>query len=175
MSLLTLAMKPSPRIYVACLAAYNNGKLHGAWIDADQEIEDIWTEIETMLQTSPESDAEEWAIHDYEDFCGLELSESENVDRVSALGQMIAKHGAAFALYAAHKGITAATEEQFLEDYCGESDSEEDYAETYFCENNEIPDYLEMYIDWERVAGDLFINDFFSASYDGTLYIFRRS
>ena len=25
-----------PRIYVACLAAYNNGYLHGAWIDADQ-------------------------------------------------------------------------------------------------------------------------------------------
>jgi antirestriction protein len=25
-----------PRIYVACLAAYNNGNLHGAWIDATQ-------------------------------------------------------------------------------------------------------------------------------------------
>ena len=24
-----------PRIYVACLAAYNNGILHGVWIDAD--------------------------------------------------------------------------------------------------------------------------------------------
>ena len=23
-----------PRIYVACLAAYNNGCLHGRWIDA---------------------------------------------------------------------------------------------------------------------------------------------
>ena len=23
-----------PRIYVACLAAYNNGILHGAWIEA---------------------------------------------------------------------------------------------------------------------------------------------
>lgn len=28
-----------PRIYVACLAAYNNGSLHGRWIDADQ---DFW-------------------------------------------------------------------------------------------------------------------------------------
>jgi Antirestriction protein (ArdA) len=26
----------APRIYVACLAAYNNGRLHGEWIDADQ-------------------------------------------------------------------------------------------------------------------------------------------
>lgn len=27
--------KDGPRIYVACLAAYNNGHLHGRWIDAD--------------------------------------------------------------------------------------------------------------------------------------------
>lgn len=29
------------RIYVACLAAYNNGILHGAWIDADQDVDDM--------------------------------------------------------------------------------------------------------------------------------------
>ena len=28
-----------PRIYVACLAAYNNGILHGAWIEAT----DAWS------------------------------------------------------------------------------------------------------------------------------------
>ena len=33
----------TPRIYVACLAAYNNGRLHGRWIDADQSVEDIWS------------------------------------------------------------------------------------------------------------------------------------
>jgi len=31
----------TPRIYVACLAAYNAGKLHGEWIDADQDAEAI--------------------------------------------------------------------------------------------------------------------------------------
>lgn len=38
-----------PRIYVACLAAYNNGILHGAWIDADQEPWAIWDAIRAML------------------------------------------------------------------------------------------------------------------------------
>ena len=28
----------TPRIYVACLAAYNNGRLHGRWIDATTRI-----------------------------------------------------------------------------------------------------------------------------------------
>ncbi len=35
----------NPRIYVACLAAYNNGYLHGAWIDADQDADEIRDEI----------------------------------------------------------------------------------------------------------------------------------
>jgi antirestriction protein len=175
MSLLTLAMKPSPRIYVACLAAYNNGKLYGEWIDADQDADQILEEIQTMLESSPEPDAEEWAIHDYEDFCEITLGESESIERVADLAQMIAKHGPAYALYVSEKGIEHATEEGFLEDYCGEYDSEEDYAEEYFSDTNEIPDYLQMYINWKSVAYDLFIRDFFSAKYNGSLYVFRRS
>ena len=29
------------RIYVADLAAYNNGKLHGVWINASDDLDDI--------------------------------------------------------------------------------------------------------------------------------------
>jgi antirestriction protein len=57
-----------PRIYVACLAAYNSGYLHGQWINADQPAAKIFAEIRDMLQASPESGAEEWAVHDYEGF-----------------------------------------------------------------------------------------------------------
>lgn len=32
----------NPAIYVADLAAYNNGILHGVWIDATKDIADIW-------------------------------------------------------------------------------------------------------------------------------------
>lgn len=42
------------RIYAACLASYNNGRLHGAWIDCDgKDAGDIWAEINAMLATSP--------------------------------------------------------------------------------------------------------------------------
>jgi len=37
------------RIYVACLSSYNNGKLHGAWIDAYQEPEAITADVQKML------------------------------------------------------------------------------------------------------------------------------
>ena len=41
------------RIYVACLAAYNSGHLHGQWIDADQSADDIQEEVNAMLASSP--------------------------------------------------------------------------------------------------------------------------
>ena len=43
----------TPRIYVACLASYNAGKLHGEWIDCDQDAATIREEIATMLRESP--------------------------------------------------------------------------------------------------------------------------
>ncbi|MDO7837100.1 antirestriction protein ArdA [Sphingobium sp. HBC34] len=39
-----------PRIYVACLAAYNNGILHGTWIDAAQEPWALWDEVRASLR-----------------------------------------------------------------------------------------------------------------------------
>jgi len=35
----------TPQIYVACLASYNNGFLHGQWIDATQSEEEIYVRI----------------------------------------------------------------------------------------------------------------------------------
>jgi hypothetical protein len=62
-ALLVAKTVDTPRIYLACLAAYNNGRLHGAWVDADQGADHIWNELRKMLRASPEPDAEEWAIH----------------------------------------------------------------------------------------------------------------
>ena len=70
------------RIYVACLAAYNNGILYGAWIDAQQSVEAIKAYIRKMLKASPIEGAEEYAVHDYEDFEGLSLSEYEGIQQI---------------------------------------------------------------------------------------------
>lgn len=51
------------RIYVADLAAYNNGKLHGVWINATDDLDDIQKQVNKMLAESPEGFAEEYAIH----------------------------------------------------------------------------------------------------------------
>ena len=93
-STLTLTKTDTPRIYVACLAAYNNGYLHGAWIDADRDPWAIWADIRDMLAKSPIPDAEEHAIHDYKAFKGVSIAEYAGIDRVAEIAAFIVEHGA---------------------------------------------------------------------------------
>lgn len=44
----------APRIYAACLASYNDGRLHGAWIECEGKSgDDLRNEIADMLAKSP--------------------------------------------------------------------------------------------------------------------------
>ena len=165
----------TPKIYVACLAAYNNGFLHGQWIDANQDAEAIHAEIQDMLEQSPVGGAEEWAVHDYEGFEGLRLSEYESIEDVAQYAQLIEEHGEAWALYAEYVGTDYATREAFQEAHHGEWDSEEAFAEHLAEETMEIPERLQYYIDYEKLARELFINDYFSAKGGGyKVHVFSR-
>ena len=42
-----------PIIYVACLASYNSGRLHGVWIDATRGHDHIQEQVNEMLKNSP--------------------------------------------------------------------------------------------------------------------------
>ena len=165
----------TPRIYVACLASYNSGILHGAWIDAT-DAETIREAIQEMLKRSRCPGAEEWAIHDYEGFGPLRLSEWEDIDQVAELGSLIDKYGEAFAAYANYVGVDYATEEGFQDAYCGEWDSEEVYGEYLFDElyAHDLPDHILPYIDYGAFARDLFINDCSSIESDSGVYVFHN-
>jgi antirestriction protein len=162
----------TPRVYVACLAAYNNGILHGEWIDAT-DADEMREAIQGMLERSPEPGAEEYAIHDH-DFHGVHIGEYDDLDRVAEIGALIEEHGAAFAAYADNVGIDHATADGFQDAYCGEWDSERHYAEDLFDETHEIPDDLANYIDYDSFAHDLFMCDCYSVSSESGVFVFRN-
>ena len=89
--------KFNPQIWVSCLAAYNNGYLHGKWIDEAQSPENIKLEIqEQVLESSPVRHfgcCEEWIICDHSDFAGYSVGEYENLDELSKVAIAIEKHG----------------------------------------------------------------------------------
>ena len=40
------------QIYIACLASYNNGTLHGKWIDATSDVDEMQEDVNALLRSS---------------------------------------------------------------------------------------------------------------------------
>lgn len=169
-------MTLTPRIYVRCLAAYNNGILHGDWIDASLGKEFIEERIKEILAKSPEPHAEEWAIHDYEGFGSTHLSENPSLQTLAEIAEFIGEHGELGAEVYAYSSSLAHAQEM-MESYHGEFKSKADYAYQYFndCYDLEkIPSALSCHIDWDGVGRDLFICDFVSIEIDGSVHVFDQ-
>lgn len=144
-----------PRIYVADLAAYNAGYLHGVWIDAAGDIDDIWGQIKKMLSESPVEDAEEVAIHDYEGFSGYSLSEYEGIDAAHDIALFIEEYpGFAGELLNYYSDLDEARK-MAEENYYGCYSSVADYAQQFTEDTSEVPKHLEFYIDYERMGRDM--------------------
>lgn len=165
-----------PRIYVASLSDYNDGRLHGCWIDASQDATAIQANVNAMLRRSPMPGAEEWAIHDYEGFGPLRLGEYESFATVSRIAGGIVKHGEAFAHWAACAGSTSDDTLSLFDDmYLGTWPSVADYAESLVQEygidealdraNLPLRNYIR--VDTEMLARDTQIENYVSEGIEG--------
>ena len=149
-------MSEEIRIYVADLAAYNNGKLHGVWINACDDVDDIKAQINEMLAASPEGFSAEYAIHDYEGFSGYTFSEYEGIDAAHDIACFIAEYPDLGGELLNHFGgdlkeaRTAAGE-----NYCGCYKSLADYAQELTEETTQIPESIAYYVDYERMGRDM--------------------
>lgn len=165
--------KESARIYVACLAAYNSGVLHGEWIDLDEcsfDKDAVLAEIQEMLSNSPKKNAEEWAIHDYE---GLHnISQYEEIEEVCKQGELFDEYGVA-AKVLLPEVMSVEEAKNILEDGYSIYESYEDYALEYVedCLGLELPNFL--VVDWDRTGRDLAMDKTVIRSC-GELYFFNR-
>lgn len=131
------------RIYVADLAAYNTGHLHGVWIDACDDINDIWKQINAMLAASPVENSEEHAIHDYEGFRGYALNEYIGIETVHELACFIAEYPDFGGELLNHFGGDREEAKTAAEEnYCGCYRSLADYAQELTEETTQIPENL---------------------------------
>ena len=142
------------RIYVACLAAYNNGYLHGRWIDATQGESHIWEQTRAMLAASPIDGAEERAIHDYEGFKGAPISEWQCFESVVGMAEFIEEHDELGGKLIEYYGGDLEDAKKALEHHYGQYESLEDYARSFTEDNSEIPKNLALYIDYARMGRD---------------------
>ncbi len=151
-----------PRIYVACLAAYNDGQLHGCWIDVEDE-DSIWEAVQAMLKSSPIPLAEEWSIHDYENFQGVTINENDSFARVVEIAEFIGNCAGFGGKLLENYGGDIEDAESALERYNGEYESLADFAQELTESTTQIPESLKYYIDYKSMARDMEMNgDIFS-------------
>ena len=144
------------RIYVADLAAYNNGMLHGVWIDACKDLETIKDQIKDMLKNSPEEDAEEYAIHDHEGFEGYSVSEWSGIDELHEVACFIEENpGIGGALLSQFCDNLEEARQAIEDNYQGCYESLADYAEELTTSTSEVPEHLSYYIDYDRMGRDM--------------------
>ena len=149
-------MSDEIRVYVADLAAYNNGKLHGVWINATDDMDEIQEQINQMLDESPEQGAEEYALHDYEGFNGYGLGEYESIGSVHEIALFIEEYAEIGGELLSHFGGSLDDAKKAAEEsYSGCYKSLADYAEELTDGTTEIPEHLQYYIDYERMGRDM--------------------
>lgn len=148
------------RIYAACLASYNNGILHGCWIDGEQDVEAIYTENREMLKASPIADAEEYVIHDYEGFAGVSIAEYQGIEIIVELAAFIVEHGELGSKLLEYFGDDIVEAQTMMDErYYGCYSSVADYAEELTEEITTVPTHHRYYVDYEKLAQDMEIND----------------
>lgn len=138
----------APQVWIGSLADYNNGHLHGDWVDAAVEADELEAAAWAILSTSQEPAAEEWAIFDYDGFGVWKVGEYESLALVARVARGIAEHGLAFAAWADLVGDDLGRLDDFAEAYLGEYDSAEAWAD-------EVMDDLGYRQQLEELPGDI--------------------
>ena len=164
-----MSNKPQPKIYVTELSSYNNGMSVGGWIevyDKDQvwkEIKKIQNDAKKFLNSKGIHDScEEFAIHDYEDFCGYKIKEYSSIDEVCEVAEFInersEEEAEAIIGLMGYMGFNKIEEAKDYHDdnYRGSFDSLEDMAMSDVDEGlfGEINESIKNYIDYEKIARD---------------------
>lgn len=148
------------RLYIACLAAYNSGILHGEWVEVSGDVDELRGEIARILKESPEENAEEWGIHDHEGFGSYHVSENPDLEElcehVTAYSESSYDNDLIDGVIA-DRGCNAREAIEYIdENYQGEFDDLECWAEQFLQDTGEInlPKHLQFYFDYSKYARD---------------------
>lgn len=188
-------MASSAQIYVADLAAYNAGYLHGSWIalaDTEFDPEQVHAAIQQILELSPVRQLgeipEEWAIHDYEGFGPIKIEEHASIEKVCELAETLDAlesngEDIAFGIFLdkvesldSFDSLDDAVE-AFRDAYRG-SQSLKDYAYEYVEEcilpeiDKSIRETIETYFDYEAFARDMSYDGYTEVYDHGDYYLF---
>ena len=167
----------TPRVWVGCLACYNDGRLVGYWIDAESADEVTADDIHGAHSRADSHD-ELWCF-DHENIpVQGELDPSE----AAAWGQVYTEVGPerwpALCAWVESEGTGDLPDiSDFEESYCGHWGSFEDYA-VELADNigllADVPEEIARYFDWDSWSRDLAFDFTTHDNPEGGVYVFRN-
>jgi len=145
------------RIFVSCLASYNNGKLHGTWVNCEGlDAEDLTAEVEAMLAASSVPLAEEFAIHDHEGFAAFDIGEFTSLAEIADIVALLDEYGDVARAAATLVVNDLEQVRQLCTDkYLGSWRDLEEYAENLLDGQVNLPPGLACYFDYAAFGRDL--------------------
>ena len=138
----------TPKIYVADLEAYNNGRLSGVWLDLTNysDADELMDAINDFLKTTG---GEEYAVHDYENLPSSMYSEYMGVRDFEEIYEMLDLAKENDLPLDVVMEVVSQFDRSALDEYTGVYDSEQDFAEQLVDETgiqsfNDFQYYLEV-------------------------------
>lgn len=168
----------SPSVYVGTYAKYNNGNLYGAWIDITA-CSDYDEFMDVCRALHADERDPEFMAQDYENFPDVWYTEGfiseQEFDCIRAYGELESCDKDKLIAFMDCTSERADIDifEKCDESYVGVYDSQADFAEQLYTECGDlanVPEHIVNYIDWERVAHDLFIGDFYYDERTGCVF-----
>jgi antirestriction protein len=172
------------RVYIACLACYNDGYHVGEWYDAD-EAGDVTVEQIHADGGAPEnpwlSEHEELMVHDHEGFGKLLTGECSPYE-AQRIAELIADLDDdmrdAIGVYLEERGdhLDDQTLDRCRDAYHGKYDDEKDFAMRWAEDTDAINNHISWpynCIDWKAATEELFNGGFYTLkAADGGIHVF---
>lgn len=184
-----------PRIYVACLACYSAGRLHGRWFDVGTDPDGLHHEVLSYFATGcetcgsyepecPECRAfatpfpcggEELAVHDREGLGSAgEGYDLEHLCAVAALLEDFPERPVLAYLSEVDRDVEQARE-GLRDSYAGSWNSAAEWAESWAEDADLGVEQLWPYVNWEAYARDLLLGgDVRTVEAQGSVHVFWR-
>ena len=149
------------RTFVTCLAAYNNGYLHGRWVEVTSDPDDLRDAIAAVLADSPAPGAEEHFFTDYDTSLNMAVpfGEYESIETLCEFVEAVERCDDQDAFAAAYgefygEGLDSVVDRA---DSCYRADTFQDFADEWADELllTDVPEPARYYFDYDAHARDL--------------------
>lgn len=185
----------SRRIFLGCMACYNEGCIFGEWLDLNdfRSLEDLNEKAKEIVSKSPCEDGEEYDVQDHEGFHGLlsgmypSLTEIWNIHETALHAEEEGIDPDLLIEFASHEFADDVCKEdnfvveKFQDAYRGEYSSLEQWAYEFVDEtllgglDERVKDQIERFFDYRQYAKDCeYCGDIWSFEHNGKVHVFAN-